>query len=161
MHLKIELNLNLKGKTVWIVTCLSLLQVGFGSILGLSETSPAGFPFFPFLSLMLLMSFPAALLPVLTVDSYMPGDISPLAQYCTLWFCMFVIGYLQWFVLVPRMRRPGLTSLGLSNACTTSTRISQKRRRRRRRRAKLDNQPIPPRFCTKGLSPLQRAISGK
>ncbi|MBV9958728.1 MAG: hypothetical protein JO360_09920 [Acidobacteria bacterium] len=113
---------------------------------------------------MLVLSFPAGLLYLLAVafllHAFMPFNV-PVSLYVVLWFGFFVMGYLQWFHLLPgRFRREGLTTLGLDEkeAVATSRRPHRPRRRRKSAPAQLTEKQVLPFEATR-RTPLERVIS--
>ncbi len=107
--------------------------------------------------LMFFLSFPASIFfflwaPVIYgwEGIHAPGD------YFLLWLGAFVVGYVQWFVLVPRIfAMPLITSLGLNEPVTLKPR--SRRRKKKGKRHLTPNQPKP--FDEDGKSPLERLIS--
>ena len=154
MRIKFDLTLNSNARVVWVAVCLCLLQIGVGSL----SASPALLPgLLLVLTLMLTLSFPLSLLPVLVLDDLIGPEVPPIVEFSVLWFCMFVSGFVQWFVLLPWLARPQFTTLGLS---TQSPRRPRRSRRRRRRVRKRPNHiaPTTTHYDVNGMSPLERAF---
>lgn len=151
MRVKLELDLRLTAKTVWTVTCLTILQFGLGSLLLLNPQPYEAFPAYPLLSIMLLLSFPTSLAAVLAAGSYLT-PVTHFEEFLVMWLCMFCAGYLQWFVFLPKFRKPKLITLGLTE--TSPSRATIRRRRKRRRKAAQISQHS----AIDQLTPLERVI---
>ena len=91
------------AKVAWLVAC-ALILVGFLICRGNVEVED-------FLTLtMQVLSFPLGLLatPLILITGFLAQVISPLGSllttfgdYVMVWFCFFVLGFVQWFLLVP------------------------------------------------------------
>lgn len=167
MHLRLQIDLKFTGKWVWIVICLAILQIGMGVYMADPSSTYSQLPFYPFLGLMLWLSFPAGLIPV-----YLLEPINPATDYFLLWLLMFAAGYIQWFVLLPRLNKLRLTTLdlnkprkrtmlGLDSAEASSSETPEsgatlrfKAAAQRPARAAFSRSA----FDRRGLTPLERAI---
>ena len=89
---------------------------------------------------MLVLTFPLGVFYVIAVlilaSTVFPNEF-PVSAYVLMWFGFFVVGYMQWFHLLPKLldrknreKNQTLTTLGLE-MCTES-RAKKKRRRRTR-----------------------------
>ncbi|HEX6190073.1 MAG TPA: hypothetical protein VFZ40_18485 [Pyrinomonadaceae bacterium] len=107
---------------------------------------------------MTVLSFPAGILGAMVASSYLwPLDsVDQLNDYVTFWLMMAGAGYLQWFVIIPRIfAKPKITTLNLEATKTLAKvpaveipRPPLTRKRIRR---------IPP-YDKRGRTPLERAM---
>jgi len=141
---------------------VAVLMIGFGTCLaGHTPCFEAGLTME---GLMFLLSLPSSIFFLLwsPVIYGLDGIHSP-AQYILFWLGAFVVGFVQWFVLVPKLfRSKMITTLGL----TTPLRSKHKRSKRRPGRRRKQELPVlielrP--FDNEGNSPLERVFtaSGK
>src|SRR5437764_1665784 len=135
MHMELrvigkKLNWPFYLKVVWIFATIALLLIGLGSCLAGEEPCfAAGQPMQVF---MFLLSFPSSVAFFLCSSVIFGfGGIQTPMNYFSFWLGAFVVGYVQWFVLIPRLAAPAITSLNLS----AGTRPRHRSRRRRKRRA--------------------------
>ena len=107
---------------------------------------------------MVVLSFPAGILGVvLTLFFLGPlASVDQLNDHVTFWLIMAGAGYLQWFVIVPRLfAKPNITTLKLEETKTvaqvTAVEIPPPTRKRRRIRR-------IPAYDKRGRTPLERAM---
>ena len=154
MRIKFDLTVNWNGRVVWVALCLCLLQIGLGSLSASHALLPG---LLLALTVMLMLSFPVSLLPVLVFDNLIGPEVPPIVEFSVLWICMFVAGFVQWFVLLPWLARPRFTTLGLSTQSLRKQRRPRSRRRRVRKRPS-HIAPAPTHYDVNGMSPLERAF---
>jgi hypothetical protein len=141
-------------KVVWIVATVVLLLVGLGSCLAGEEPCSAAAQ--PMQVFMFLLSFPSSVMfYICSLPIYGSGGVHTPMDYCSFWLGAFVVGYLQWFVLIPRLAAPAITSLNLG----AGTRPKHRSRRRRKRQAveRLAMNQVKP-FDTDGKTPIERVF---
>jgi hypothetical protein len=140
-------------QVAWIVASLSVLLIGLGTCIpGEEPCSAAGNLM---VQIMLCFSFPAGVLFFLSMAILGWDSIHTPATYFEVWLGAFVLGYLQWFLLVPHIfGRSLVTSLGLS---PPEAREHDSSRRKQRRRRRLQQAELAP-FDTKARTPVERLI---
>jgi hypothetical protein len=159
MHLELRVTRKKLGwlfllKAAWIVAASIVLLVGLGSCLaGDTPCFEAGQLMEGF---MLLLSFPSCILFFLWAPLiYGAETIHYPADYVFFWLGTFVVGYLQWFVLIPRVfADPLITSLGLAHKVLPKS--DSKRHTKRHLRHLSVHEPKP--FDEAGRTPLERAF---
>ena len=91
------------ARVAWLVVC-ALIPVGFVICRGDVEVQDF------LMWTMLVLSFPLGLLatPLIIVTGFLAQMISPLGtllttfgDYVMVWFWFFVLGFIQWFLIVP------------------------------------------------------------
>ena len=152
-------------QVAWLTSAFVVLVLGFNFCAATDQACfDAGDRMF---LTMTVLSFPAGILGAMVASSYLwPLDsVDQLNDYVTFWLTMAGAGYLQWFVIVPRMfAKPKITTLNLAAATkalsleatktvpkVTAAEIPPPRTRKRNRR-------IPP-YDKRGRTPLERAMS--
>lgn len=112
--MKHQLKLGLK--TAWAVAAIMILLMGTSLCVSTDEACfQAGDAMF---SLMFLINFPSGIISLLFTLIFMHGEsIHYPAEFMTAWFIMTCGGFLQWFVIVPRIfEKSGLTTLKLDES---------------------------------------------
>lgn len=111
MRFRLRVKWRLLIKWIWIGTALSILQLGLGACLYEPSCSYAQNEFLP---LMLMLSFPGGLVTFLILVPFL--GITSQVDYALIWLFVFCGGYLQWFVVVPRLfGKKHFTALNLSS----------------------------------------------
>lgn len=113
-------------KTAWLTTALVILLVGANHRMSTDKACLAsGETMFLF---MFLLSFPAGIPFALAAVIMLGGaSIHYPEDFFTFWLMMTIGGYLQWFVVVPRVLvKPELTLLNLREATPVLSNSSQK-----------------------------------
>lgn len=119
--------------------------------------------------LMFLLSFPASVPFAFAAAAMLDGtSIHYPDQYITFWLMMTVGGYLQWFVIVPRvLAKPELTLLNLGEATPVvlSSSPQGQSQTQQEPQTRAHEQPQRPRrpkriaaFDKDGRTPLERAL---
>ena len=141
-------------KIVWIFATVVLLLVGFGSCLAGEEPCfAAGQPMQVF---MFLLSFPSSIMfYICSLPAYGSGGIQTPLNYFSFWLGAFVVGYLQWFVLIPRLASPAITSLNLGDG--TRPKCPSRCRRKKRALNGLAINEVKP-FDAEGKTPIERVF---
>ena len=144
-------------KVVWIIAAVVLLLIGFGSCLAGEEFCFAAGE--PMQAVMFLLAFPSSVMfLIFSPFIYGTEGIHTPINYFAFWLGAFVVGYFQWFVLIPRLGAPAITSLDLGGGLRPKHRT---RRRRRRRVIKTPaNNEVKP-FDADGKTPLERVFSSR
>jgi hypothetical protein len=109
-----------------------------------------------------LLGFPGSLLSILASVSLFQDALGP-SQFGFLWFVGFIGGYVQWFVLLPRLLRASKPlTLGLSQLRTppiaAEINVSPGTKETVQKKRRLRSSMIP-QFDSKGRTPLQRALA--
>lgn len=146
-------------QSVWLASCVEIWEMGLGSCLVQPGCWIARDGMLPFLY---LLSFPSSLLLVMfngvLVDAGMALDVTPPLEYTFLAVGSIVLGYLQWFYLVPALfRNRSLTTLSLGKSETIPLSTLEPAQERVRIQT-LSSAQIPA-FDEAGRSPLERAIA--
>jgi hypothetical protein len=142
-------------KVVWIFATVVLLLVGFGSCLAGEEPCSAAAP--PMQVFMFLLSFPSSVIFfICSLPIYGSGGIQTPMNYVSFWLGAFVVGYLQWFVLIPRLAAPAITSLNLGVG--TGPKHRSRRRRKRRAVEQFATNEVKA-FDAEGKTPIERVFS--
>jgi hypothetical protein len=138
----------------WVVATLSVLLVGLGACTaGEDPCVAAGNLMAEF---MLCLSFPLGVFFFVSAALFGWESVHNSAHYFEIWLGAFVVGYIQWFVLVPNIfGRSLITSLGLTRPEPLKRDASG---RKKKRRAHLRRKPE--RFDTQGKTPVERMING-
>jgi hypothetical protein len=113
-------------KTAWLTTALVILLVGTNNCMSTDKACLAsGETMFLF---MFLLSFPTGILFAFAAAIMLGGEsIHYPVDFFTFWLMMTIGGYLQWFVVVPRVRaKPELTLLNLREATPVPSIVSQR-----------------------------------
>jgi hypothetical protein len=142
-------------KAAWIFVTVSILLMGLGTCLaGESPCFQAGMNME---GLMFFLSFPSGLLFVIWSPVFFGWEsIHSPTDYVLFWLGAFVVGYLQWFFLMPKLfESNGITSLGLIGKAPLRDRA---RARRKRHRAHPSHKLNP--FDADGSTPLERVLRG-
>lgn len=146
-------------KAAWLAGCIEIWEMGLGSCLVQPQCWIARDGLLPFLY---LFSFPSSLLLVMVngflIDVGLSVDVAPPLEYTFLAVGSIVLGYLQWFHLVPALfRNRKLTTLSLAKSETIplSTLVPVQEPVRIQ---SLSSVQIPA-FDETGRSPLERAIA--
>src|SRR6266446_1548375 len=141
-------------KVVWIFATVVLLLIGLGSCLAGEEPCfAAGQPMQVF---MFLLSFPSGVIFfICSLPIYGSGGIRTPMNYFSFWLGAFVVGYVQWFVLIPRLAAPAITSLNLGAGAPPKHR--SRRRRKRRALERLAINEVKP-FDAEGKTPIERVF---
>lgn len=138
---------------------LSIFQFGLGACLtDLYLCATAGNEMVPSMA---LLSFPAGLLALLFASPLVQGGTPE--GYLVTWFSMFVAGYVQWFIVVPKLRGPHLITLGLSAATElnqTDSKVMESVPTRPAKSGCRRRRSIPA-YDRHGLTPLERAIKAR
>jgi hypothetical protein len=142
------------ARFAWVFCSVSFLYLGLGTFM--VEPNGSVVPNL-LLSLVILLSFPSGLVVFLLAWPFI--DINPAADFCLLWLVVALVGYFQWFNVVPNLAGGIITlslgqaqpianasDIGLKNPALHKTKISRKSAVRIRH------------FDTAGRSPLERAI---
>lgn len=150
-------------KFIWILASFAVLLLRFDQCFESASNCrvEGGDMFFA----MFCLSFPGSLLYLIFLALIFDpiAAFTPL-HYFLLWGGAFIVGYLQWFWVVPRLLQgQGMTTLGLlqSGASTVCRAVSQhpsSGARRRKHSARLKGRRVAP-FDETGRTPLERAIS--
>jgi len=142
-------------KVVWIFATVVLLLIGLGSCLAGEEPCfAAGQPMQVF---MFLLSFPSSVIFfICSLPIYGSGGIQTPMNYFSFWLGAFVVGYVQWFVLIPRLAAPAITSLNLGAGAPPKHR--SRRRRKRRAVERLAINEVKP-FDAEGKTPIERVFN--
>ena len=142
-------------KAAWIVVAVTVLLIGLGTCLaGENPCFEAGMSMEGF---MLLLSFPSSILfrlwfPVF----YGVESIHYPVDYILVWLGFLLVGYLQWFVLIPRLfAAPVITSLALARKLGSKPASQRRRKRCARRFATHEIKP----FDEQGKTPIERVFS--
>jgi hypothetical protein len=145
-------------KAAWIIAAVVVLLIGLGGCLvGETPCFQAGQSMEGF---MFILSFPSCILflvwyPVI----YGWASIHSPVDYVLFWLGAFVVGYVQWFVLIPRLfATPVLTSLNLVRGAR-SKRSSRRRRRKQPVRTLAADELKP--FDAEGKTPIERVFSAR
>ena len=105
-----------------------------------------------------ILSFPSGFLSVvITLLFFEPPSTDQLNVYFLFWWIMSGAGYLQWFVVVPKLfAKPKLTTLGLQQAgkVEKDNTLECPPRPARKRRARLIRA-----YDKRGRTPLERAMA--
>ena len=117
---------------------------------------------------MTVLSFPAGLLGAMVASTYLwPLDsVDQLNDYVTFWLTMAGAGYLQWFVIIPRLfAKPKIITLRLGETKTALEEpktvvqappaVIPRPPRARKRTTRI------PAYDKRGRTPLERAMSSK
>lgn len=123
---------------------------------------------------MLVLTFPLGVFYLIAIlilaSTFMPREL-PVSSYVLMWFGFIVVGYMQWFHLLPKLldrknkiNNQSLTTLGLERS---SESVSKKKRRRRTRARR--HVSVPAELEAKNVlefdisrhSPLERVISDR
>ncbi len=88
-------------RTTWVAVCVLLL---IASLLTYNRTTNRDNDIFLYLAMMGL-SFPAGYLVPVAYSFFPAHRYMPQLEMALLWMGWFVVGYVQWFVLVPRVVR--------------------------------------------------------
>lgn len=143
-------------KATWIVAASIVLLIGLGTCLaGDTPCFEAGLSMEGF---MLLLSFPSCILFFLWAPIiYGAESIHYPVDYVFFWLGAFVVGYLQWFVLIPRLfAAPLITSLGLLHKASSK---SGSKRRRKRHVPLAQHEPKA--FDEDGRTPIEKVFSAR
>jgi hypothetical protein len=143
-------------KAAWIAATLVALLIGLGTCLAGEEPCfQAGESMEP---LMFFISFPSSVLYfVWSPEIFGWYTIHAPFDYFLFWLGAFVVGYVQWFVAIPRLfGTPLITSLNLAGGTRSKTRSN--RRRRARRVRILETNKVKP-FDAEGKTPIERVFS--
>jgi hypothetical protein len=139
-------------KAIWIIVTVSILLMGLGTCLaGESPCFQAGMTMS---GLMFFLSFPSCLLFVIWSPVIYGWEtiLSP-TEYVLFWLGAFVVGYLQWFFLVPKLfESRSITSLGLIRQAP----LRHGARRRKRHRSHPAHKLKP--YDANGGTPLERVF---
>jgi hypothetical protein len=123
---------------------------------------------------MLVLTFPLGVFYLIAIlilaSTFMPREL-PISSYVLMWFGFVVIGYMQWFHLLPSLldrrnktNNQSLTTLGLERSSESGARKKRRRRTRARRHvnvpAELEARNILE-FDISRHSPLERVISDR
>ena len=144
-------------KAVWIVAAVSVLLIGLGTCLaGDNPCFEAGISMEGF---MLLLSFPSSILFLLWFPVFYGAEsIHYPVDYILFWLGAFVVGYLQWFVLIPRLfAAPVTTSLGFARKLRSKPASKRRRKRCVRPFATYEMKP----FDQEGKTPIERVFSAR
>ena len=150
-------------KLAWILAAVAVLMIGFGTCLaGETPCFEAGLTMEGF---MFILSLPSSIFFVLwsPVIYGFEGIHSP-AQYVLFWLGAFVVGLVQWFVLVPKLfRSKTITTLGLTTPFRSKPRRSKHRPGGRRKRESVQTRIELKPFDSEGKTPIERVFtaSGK
>src|SRR6266404_7734183 len=137
----------------WIVASLSVLLIGLGTCIpGEEPCSAAGNLM---VQIMLCLSFPTGVLFFVAMAILGWDSIHTPGTYFEVWLGAFVLGYLQWFLLVPYIfGRSVVTSLCLDPP-EARKHDSPRRKKKRRRRLRQTERPM---FDTNPRTPMERLI---
>ena len=153
-------------QVAWLTSAFVVLVMGFNFCAATDQACfDAGDRMF---LTMTVLSFPAGLLGAMVASSYLwPLDsVDQLNDYITFWLTMAGAGYLQWFVIIPRMfAKPKFTTLSLETIKTdceqtktvvpvTAADIPRPPRTRKRIRR-------IPAYDKLGRTPLERALRSR
>ena len=153
-------------KYAWILLAITVFRLFLGSHLNNEDSWFAAEMSMSYG--MLILSFPSGLLYFMlaglifdSIHFYTP------ASYFLIWFGTFIVGYLQWFWLIPYLsRQKEITKLGITQGApinitsTTSTNQRQVCIRTLEQSADIDASPIL-QFDENGCTPLERVINKK
>ena len=139
----------------WIVATLSVLLIGLGTCI------PGEEPCFEagnlMAEIMLCFSFPTGVFFFLSTALLGFDSVHHPGNYFEVWLGAFLVGYVQWFVIVPHIfGRSLITSLGLTRP-EPLKRDAGRRKRKRRRHLRGGTRE---RFDTQGKTPVERMING-
>ncbi len=145
-------------KSFWVGLCLFILQLGLICHL----TDPGfGSTQNDLLAFMGVLSFPSGAVMAVVFEPFF--DYDPFS-FTFLWFCTFVAGYVQWFVVIPEIRDSGIISLGLSTKPATENRSNLPATTSNEKPARPRARKFPRRthlvraFDKQGRTPLERAL---
>ncbi len=144
-------------QVAWLTSVFVVLVMGFNFCAATDQACfEAGDRMF---LTMAVLSFPAGILGAMVASCYLwPLDsVDQLNDYVTFWLTMAGAGYLQWFVIIPRMfAKPKITTLHLEATKTVAkvpaVEIPRPPRMRKRIRRILAYDKL-------GRTPLERAMS--
>ena len=144
-------------KIAWLTAAIAILFMGTSLCLSTDDACfQAGETMF---LLMFLLSFPTGLLFILVSTFFLGGEsIHYPSDYITVWLIMTCGGYLQWFVLVPRLfakREFTVLNLGQTDSPLKSL-VKDCAPSPIRRTGRM--KPISA-FDRRGRTPLERAIA--
>ena len=145
---------------VWILLSVTVFLLCSGSCL--DQASGCTVAGENMLSVMLILSFPGGLLFFLLSDLFfdIPSVYTPIS-YFFLWSGAFIIGYIQWFWIIPHLLGGReITTLGLTQGKAVDGRSPDKyslRAQRPEQPAYICASPAL-HFDEKGRTPLERAI---
>lgn len=143
-------------KCIWFVANLAILLLGLGACVLEPTCWYARYNFQP---LMIWLSFPSGLLFFFFADSLI--DVYPPIDYSLVSLGIFIVGYAQWFHVVPRLLgKPEITTLSLATTKQTAAQEQPSSRSSSRCRTAVQERQsrIVP-FDSKGRTPLERVIS--
>lgn len=142
-------------RTAWLTAAIVVLLMGTDLC---NATDEACFQAGETMSFfMFLLSFPTGTLFVLISIVLLDfGGIHHLSNYITVWLIMTCGGYLQWFIVLPRLfAKPDLTVLNLrANAPADAPAVEARQSRRRSKQIKSASA-----FDRRGRTPLERVIA--
>ncbi len=153
-------------QVAWLTSAFVVLAMGFNFCAATDQAcSDAGGRIF---LTMAVLSFPSGFLGVVLalLVAGPPASVDQLNDYVTFWLTMAGAGYLQWFVIIPRLfAKPKLTTLNLA-AVTKSPSLEATKTIAEVTPAEI---PRPPRtrkrirripaYDKRGRTPLERAMS--
>jgi len=147
----------LVAKYVWLHLGLMVLFVGLGTFLVTDSGFPATTLVLPF---MLLLSFPSGLGFALMASPFL--GMPTMTDFFLLWFGMFVVGYFQWFCIVPNCRGGGIITLSLAKVerVTTEPHLSVNPAKEKPKLTRKGPLKIV-HFDAAGRTPLERAIASR
>lgn len=143
-------------QVAWLTSTVVVLLIGFNSCAATDQVCfDAGGRM---LLTMLVLSFPMGFLFVLVVILFLgPGGVDYLNDYVVFWLVMAAAGYLQWFVLVPRLfAKQQLITLGIEQQRPITKETAAEAPPRRT--AKPARIRLIPAHDRRGRTPLERAL---
>jgi len=149
--------IKLSLQVAWLTAAFVVLVMGFNFCAATDRACfDAGSRMF---LTMVVLSFPSGFLGVVLTLLVLgpPASVDQLNDYVTFWLIMAGAGYLQWFVILPRLfGQPKITTLNLEETKTvakvTAPELPRPPRTRRRIRRILA-------YDKRGRTPLERAMS--
>ena len=144
-------------QVAWLTSAFVVLAMGFNFCAATDQACfEAGDRMF---LAMAVLSFPAGILGMIVAEFFLwpLTNVDQLNDYVTFWLTMAGAGYLQWFVIIPRLfAKPKITTLNLE-ATKTIAKVTAaeapcppRKRKRIRRIVAYDK---------RGRTPLERAMS--
>lgn len=152
-------------QVAWLTSVFVALVMGFNFCAATDQACfEAGDRMF---LIMTVLSFPAGILGMAVGSFFLwPLDnVDQLNDYVTFWVAMAGAGYLQWFVIIPRLfAKPKITTLNL--AATKTLNLEATKTVTKMTAAEIPRQPRTRRRTTRilaydkrGRTPLERAMS--
>ncbi len=147
----------------WVLTSVAIFLLGVDPCL-LQVGGCSGTSVFMLIA-MTILTLPSGLFYLAVIGLlFNHSDFADPVVYFLLWLVAFIIGYVQWFVVVPGLCTLGgtMTTLGLAKGGTFEGKKKKRRARTRRRRKKILKAPPEgvglAQWDERGRTPLERAM---